>query len=113
MVGYSYTLPCCVSQLRSSLEASKKQFRIWLQYVCGVTEMLLYPSFSVGFNSTLLTLGRANAFVLHSLNRKVPLVLLLSPYGDPDMARNGSEDGSKCTLRATHVQVLTMRVPQP
>ena len=58
-------------------------------------ETLLYPSFSVGFNPTFLTLGRANAFVLHSLYRKLPLVLLLSPYGDSEMAHNVSEEGSK------------------
>lgn len=80
MAGYSHTLPCCVSKLRSSLEAGKKQPRVWLQYVCGVIEMLLYPSSGVS------------------------LVLLLSPYGDSKMARNGfldpsgkaeREDGSK------------------
>ena len=60
-----------------------------------VVEVHLCPSFSVGFNPTFLTLGRANAFVLHSLNRKVPLVLLWSPYGDSEMARNGFEEGSK------------------
>ena len=80
MAGYSHTLPCCVSKLRSSLEAGKKQLRVWLQYVCGVTEMLLYS-----FGD--------------------PLVLLWSPYGDSEMARNGfldepsgkaeREDGSK------------------
>lgn len=65
------TPACCVSKLRSNLEAGKKLPRVWLQYVCGMTEMLLYPSF------------------------RVPLVLLLSPYGDSEMARNGSEDCSK------------------
>ena len=61
----------------------------------SVAKVLLYPSFRVGFKPTFLTFGRANAFVLHSLNRKVPLVLLLSPYGGSEMARNGFEDGSK------------------
>ena len=41
MAGSSHTLPCCVSKLRSSLGAGKKQPRVWLQYVCGVTEMFL------------------------------------------------------------------------
>lgn len=54
MASYSHTLPCCVSQLRSSLEASKKQLRVWLQYVCGVTEMLLYPAFRVPLGSFCL-----------------------------------------------------------
>lgn len=40
-----YTLPCCLNKARSSLEAGKKQPRVWLQYVCGVSEMLLYSSF--------------------------------------------------------------------
>ena len=75
MAGYSHTLPCCVSQLRSSLEASKKQLRIWLQYVCGVTEMLLYTCFGA------------------------PLVLHRTPYDDSEMARNGFEDGSKVMRR--------------
>ena len=98
MEGYSYTPACCMSKPRSSLEAGKKQPIVWLQHVCGVTELFLYPSFRVGFNPTFLTLGRTNAFVLYSLNRKVPLVLLLSPYGDSEIARNGFEDGSKwCT----------------
>ena len=70
-VGTSHTPACCLSKLRSSLEAGKKQLRVWLQYSCGVTEMLHYSSF------------------------RVPLVLLLSPYGDSEMARNGFEDGSK------------------
>ena len=105
MASYSHTPACYLSKLRSSIEAGKKQLRVWLQYVCGVTEMLLYSSFGVGFNPTFLTLGRAKAFVLHSLNRKVPLVFLWSPYGDSEMARNGfldepsgkaeREDGSK------------------
>ena len=71
MAGYSHTPASCLSKLRSSLEAGKKQLRVWLQYSCGVTEMLHYSSF------------------------RVPLVLLLSPYGDSEMARNGFEDGSK------------------
>jgi len=52
----------------------------------------MFFAVTIGFNPTFLTLGRANAFVLHSLNRKVPLVLLLSPFGDSEMARNGRED---------------------
>ena len=71
MAGYSHTPACCLSKLRSNIEAGKKQPRVWLQYVCGVTEMLLYPSFGA------------------------PLVLLWSPYGGSEMARNGVENGSK------------------
>ena len=47
MAGFRYTLSSCLSKLRSSIEAGKKQLRVWLQYSCGVTEMLLYPSFSI------------------------------------------------------------------
>lgn len=60
----------------------------------SVAKVLLYPSFRVGFNPTFLTLGRANVFVLHSLNRKVPSILLLYPCGVSEMARNGFEDDS-------------------
>ena len=62
LIGPSHTLTCCLCMIRSRFEAGKKQLRVWLQYVCGVTEMLLSPSFGV------------------------PLVLLLSPYGDSEMA---------------------------
>lgn len=57
MAGSSHTPASCLSKFRSSLEAGKKQLRVWLEYGCSVTEMLLFPSF------------------------RVPLVLLLSPYG--------------------------------
>ena len=105
-VGTSHTPAFCLSKLRSSLEAGKKQLRVWLQYSCGVTEMLHYSSFRVSFIPTFLTLGRANAFILHSLNRKVPLVLLWYPYGDSEMARNGFGDGSKwCSTSNTCLSV--------
>lgn len=71
MAGSSHTPACCLSKPRSSLEAGKKQRRVWLQYVCGVEEMLFNPSYSG------------------------PLVLLWSPYGDSKKARNGFEEGSK------------------
>lgn len=64
-----------------------------LQNICEeeearrVVEMILFPSLSVGFNPTILALARANAFVLHSLNRKVPLVFLWSPYGVSEAPR--------------------------
>ncbi len=45
MADSSYTLTCCLSKHRSSLEAGKKQPRVWLQYACSVTEMLLYSSY--------------------------------------------------------------------
>lgn len=78
LAAYSHTLGLLTSKLRSSLEAGKKQLRVWLQYVCGVTETLLYPSF------------------------RVPLVLLWSHYGDSKMARYRFEDGSKwCAMGNT------------
>ena len=74
-IGSRHTLACCLCKLRSSLEAGKKQLKVWLQYVCSVSEMLLYPSFGA------------------------PLVFLRSPYDDSEMARNGFEDGSKVMRR--------------
>ena len=40
IAGSGHTLTCCLSKLRSSLEAGKKQLRVWLQYVCNVAEVL-------------------------------------------------------------------------
>lgn len=78
MAGSIHAQACCLSKARSSLEAGKKQPRVWLQYSCGKTEMFLYPSFGI------------------------PLVLLRSPHGDSEMARNGFEDGSKwCAMGNT------------
>ena len=72
MAGSSHTPASCLSKPRSSQEAAKKQIRVWLQYFCsGAKVLLLYSSFSV------------------------PLVILWSPYGDLEMARNGFEDSSK------------------
>jgi len=45
MAGHSHTQVCCLSKLRSSLGAGKKQLRVWLEYVCSMAEMLLYSSF--------------------------------------------------------------------
>ena len=45
MAGSRHTLTCCLSEVRSSLEAGKKQPRVWLEYSCDVPEVLLYPSF--------------------------------------------------------------------
>ena len=49
MAAYSHAPGCYLSNFRSSLEASKKQLRIWLQYVCDVAKVLLYSSFDVPF----------------------------------------------------------------
>lgn len=46
MAGYSHAPGCYLSKFRSSLEAGKKQLRIWLQYVCDVAKVLLYSSLS-------------------------------------------------------------------
>ena len=46
MAGSRHTLTSCLSKFRSSLEAGKKQLRIWLQYVCDVAKVLLYSSLS-------------------------------------------------------------------
>ena len=45
MAGYSHTPFSCLSKLRSSIEAGRKQLRVWLQYVNRVAEVLLYSSF--------------------------------------------------------------------
>lgn len=75
MAGSNHTPACCLSKLRSSIEAGKKQLRVWLQYVCGVTEMLIFLSYGAA------------------------LVVLWYPYGDSKMARNGFEDSSKVMRR--------------
>ena len=74
MAGSSHTLPCCLSMLRSCLEAGKKQLRVWLQYGNSVAEVSLYSSFGA------------------------PLAFLGTPYCDSEMARNGFENGSKAFL---------------
>ena len=77
----THTLSILMKQLRSSLEAGKKQPRVWLDYVCCVAKMLLSPSFGA------------------------PLMFLCSPYDSSKMVRSEfldepsgkaeREDGSK------------------
>lgn len=45
MVAYSHTSALLMSKLRSSLEAGKKQPRVWLQYVLSMANVLFYQSF--------------------------------------------------------------------
>ena len=45
LVSSSLTLALLMSKLRSSLEAGKKQPRVWIEYVCSVAKMILYSSF--------------------------------------------------------------------
>jgi len=45
MAGSSHTLGLLMSKLRSSLEAGKKQPRVWIEYVSSQVKMLLYSSF--------------------------------------------------------------------
>ena len=81
MAGFSHTPACCLSKLRSSLGTGKTQLRVWLEYVCSATEVLLSPSFCA------------------------PLVFLWSPYNSSEKIRSGfldkpsgkaeREDGSK------------------
>lgn len=47
MAGFSHTLSCCLSKLRSSLGADKKRSRVLLEYTCSVAEVLFYSSFAV------------------------------------------------------------------
>lgn len=77
MAGFSHTPACCMSKLRSSLEAGKKQPIVWLQYVCSVAGVLLNPSFDS------------------------PLVLLWSLYGESVMIwRKFEEDFKRFTSRS-------------
>lgn len=69
---------CCLSRLRSSLEAGKKQLRVWIEYVCSVAKMILYSSFGA------------------------PLVFLGSPYNSSEMVRRMVRNG---VLLAAHVHV--------
>ena len=45
LAASSHTLALHMSKLRSSLEAGKEEPRVWLEYACSVTEVLLYPSY--------------------------------------------------------------------
>lgn len=45
LAASSHTLGLLMSKPGSSLEAGKKQPRVWLEYACCVTEVLLYSSF--------------------------------------------------------------------
>jgi len=73
LVGYSYTLPCCLGMLGSRVEAGKKQAKRSLEYGYSMESVLLYPS-----------------FVASS-------VFLLPPL----MARRWLGDGSKMVRRCT------------
>lgn len=84
MAGSIHTLLCCMSKPRSSLEAGKKQPRVWLQYGCSVTEMFLDgPS------------GRAERL---NPSFSAPLVFLWYFFGDCEMVRNGLEGRSECSV---------------
>lgn len=88
LASSSYTLPSSLSMPRSRVEAGKKQPRGSLEYDYNMSKVLLYPSF------------------------RDPLVLLLSPYGDSEMARNRfldepsgkaeREEGSKVIKETKH-----------
>ena len=76
-----HTLTCCLSKLRSSLEAGKKLLRVWLKYGGIVAKMLLdEPS------------GRAERFYLYFC---APLAFLWSLYNSSEWIRSGFEKGSK------------------
>ena len=79
MAGFSHTLTCCLSKLRSSLEAGKRQLRVWLQYACSLAEEFLCLSFSGS------------------------LVLLWSLYGN---IANETDFGGSWTYKLSLVQVL-------
>ena len=70
MASSIHTPACCLSKLRSSLEAGKKQLRVWREYFCSVVKMLLYPSLVF------------------------PLVFLWSSYGNLDMSPRSKQDAN-------------------
>ena len=57
LTASSHTLALLMSKPRSSLKAGKKQLRVWLQYACSVTEVLLYPSFGAPLGLHWSTFG--------------------------------------------------------
>lgn len=116
MSGSSHTLSCYLSKLSSSIKAGKKQPRVWLQYACGVTEVLLYSSLSGPLVFLWSPLGN-----LVYPNNRVQRTLVFNLLGGVEvrltqkdlknevkMARNGFEDGLECTLRPTKVQMTTI-----
>ena len=84
LVGYSHTLALL---FRSSIEASKKQPRVWLEYGCSMAEVLLYLPFSV------------------------PLVFLMCSYRDSEGVRyiHGCCADVTRMLHATSMQVFRKR----
>ncbi len=68
MTSYSHTLACFWGKFRSGLEAGKKQFGVWLKYVCSVAEMLLYSFFDA--HSVFLWLPYCNSENLHIINEE-------------------------------------------
>lgn len=87
MAVYSHTLALLMSKLRSSIEASKKQPRVWLEYVCSMAEVLFYLPFSV------------------------PLVFLMCSYRDSEGVRyiHGCCADVTRMLHATSMQVFRKR----
>ena len=73
MAGSIHTLGLLMSKLRSSLEAGKEQSRVWIEYACSVTKMILYSSFGA------------------------PLVFLGSPCVCLERVRNRFEDTNTST----------------
>ena len=72
MVGFSHTLPCCLSKPRSSLEAAWKQLRVWLEYTWSMAEVFFYLFFGC------------------------PLVFPRYYFGDCEMVRSELEGSSGC-----------------
>lgn len=75
LANSSHTLPCCLSKLRSRVEAAWKQVRSSLEYGYSMESVPLYPSFGA------------------------PLVFLLPPYDGSEMARRWLGVGSKKVRR--------------
>ena len=85
----------CLSKTRSSLEADKKQLRVWLQYAYSVADVLLHPSFGAPLVLDFIRPFLRSAEQIHLLCARLTEWFLWSPHGDSEMARNGFEDGSK------------------
>ena len=118
-MAYSrHTLACCLSKPRSSLEAGKKQPKVWLHYACSVAEVFLdepsgraerlYPSFGTPLLLLWVPFGDSNfsnkrvqrTFVFNSSSgRKVRSTLghlfQMSLKNGVKMARNVFEEGSE------------------
>ena len=57
LAASSHTIALLMSKPRSSLEAGRKQPRVWLEYVCSMANVLFYPSFGTPLGLHWSTFG--------------------------------------------------------